>query len=355
MRTLAILLVFIYHCRLFSHPEWTDTVGKFGWTGVDLFFVLSGYLIASQLFLRIAAHKSILLRQFFIKRFFRILPAYFNVVAIYFLFPYVHEREALAPLWKYLFFTQNLGLDLRTQGTFSHAWSLCIEEQFYLLLPLILSGMVYCNTIKKGYWLLIALFVTGFLVRLYCYQLLLPYSESQVFGVLWYKWIYYPTFCRLDGLLTGVATAAFLQCKPVQGKQILRYGNILLLLGIVILTGAYIVCLEERSFEASIFGFPLVSMGYGVLVLGALSPSSVLYRYRSRVTTTIATLSYGIYLVHKFIIHITQEQLEKLGVDADSNLMLLVCVFTVLLGAWILNTSVEKPFLKLRDKVLRSL
>lgn len=356
LRTLAILLVFIYHYGLFSHPEWTDTVGKFGWTGVDLFFVLSGYLIASQLFLQIEVYKGILLKQFFTKRFFRILPAYFTVVAIYFLFPYVHEREALAPLWKYLTFTQNIGLDLRTQGTFSHAWSLCIEEQFYLLLPLILSAMVYYNIIRKGYWLLIALFVTGFLVRLYCYQVLvLPYSESQAFGVLWYKRIYYPTFCRLDGLLTGVAIAAFLQYRPIQGKQILRYGNVLLLLGIVILTGSYLICLEEQSFEASVFGFPLVSMGYGMLVLGALSPFSILYRYRSHVTTRIAALSYGIYLVHKFIIHIVQDQLEEFDVDADSNLMLFVCVFTVLLGAWILNKSVEKPFLKLRDKVLRSL
>jgi peptidoglycan/LPS O-acetylase OafA/YrhL len=53
------------------------------------------------------------------------------VVALYFCFPYVREREALAPLWKYLTFTQNLELDISSQGTFSHAWSLCIEEQFY--------------------------------------------------------------------------------------------------------------------------------------------------------------------------------------------------------------------------------
>ena len=354
LRTLAIVLVFIYHYGMFFHPEWTTTFGKFGWTGVDLFFVLSGYLIASPLFRQISAGKGLLLQPFFIKRIFRILPAYIVVVAIYFLFPYVHERAALAPLWKYLTFTQNLGLDLRTQGTFSHAWSLCIEEQFYVLLPLILSGLVYFNAMKKGFWLLVVLFMAGFLIRFYCYEvILLPYNESGLFGVFWYKWIYYLSFCRLDGLLTGVGIAAFLQYKPVQGQRILQYGNQLLLLSLIILTGAYILCLEELSFEASVFGFPLVSIGYGVMVLGALSPSSVLYHYKSSVTTTIATLSYGVYLIHKFIIHITQEQFAKLDVDKNSNLMLFICVLTVWLGAWLLNKLVETPFLNIRDKVLQ--
>jgi peptidoglycan/LPS O-acetylase OafA/YrhL len=353
LRALAICFVFIYHYSIFYHPEWTTTFGKFGWTGVDLFFVLSGYLIASQLFTRISLYKSISLQQFFIRRFFRIIPPYLVVVSIYFLFPYVHEREALAPLWKYMSFTQNLGLDLRTQGTFSHAWSLCIEEQFYMVLPLLLSGLIYFNAIKKGYWFLIALFLSGFLVRLYCYQVVLqPHSESGDFGVLWYKWIYYPTFCRLDGLLVGVAIAALLQFMPALGKRVLRYGNMLLLLGCMILAGAYFLCLEEQSFAASIFGFPVVSIGYGVLVLGALSPGSLLYNYRSGVTTTIASLSYGVYLIHKFIIHITQGQLIKLDVDREGNLMFISCVLIVLTGAWLLHKLVERPFMNIRDKVL---
>lgn len=138
LRAFAIVFVLLFHARLFPHPEWIDVVGKFGWTGVDLFFVLSGYLISSNLFQQMANAGTIILSDFFIKRFFRIIPAYLTVVAIYFLIPAFREREALAPLWKYLTFTQNFGLDLRVQGTFSHAWSLCIEEQFYFLLPVIL-------------------------------------------------------------------------------------------------------------------------------------------------------------------------------------------------------------------------
>ncbi len=355
LRALAISLVFLFHYGMFGHPEWVVTSGKFGWTGVDLFFVLSGYLIASQLFLQVEKSKAVLLKPFFLKRFFRIIPAYLVVVGIYFLFPVVHEREALAPLWKFLTFTQNLGLDLRTQGTFSHAWSLCIEEQFYFLLPVILTGLVYIKAWKKGYWLLPALFIMGIFIRLFLYQVVLPPERNSVEFILsWYKGIYYPTYCRLDGLLVGVGIAAFLQYKPVQAKKVLQLGNWLLLIGAVLLMVAYLICLEEQSLKASVFGFPMVSIGYGVWVLAALSPHSMLYRLQWGATKWIAALSYSIYLTHKFIIHLTQVQLGALGVDINGNLVLFACIFTVLAGAWILNKLVEKPFLKLREKILRN-
>ena len=168
LRTLAITLVLVYHYgRIFPHPEWTNTYSKFGWTGVDLFFVLSGYLIASQLFATMANGQKIAIRTFYLKRFFRIFPAYLLVVILYFSFPFIREREALSPLWKYLTFTQNLGLDLRTHGTFSHAWSLCIEEQFYLIFPLIILLLDTKKVFKKGYFVLIGLFVAGFIIRMY--------------------------------------------------------------------------------------------------------------------------------------------------------------------------------------------
>src|ERR1700733_7711452 len=94
LRAFAITFVFFYHYgRLFPHPQWTNTISEFGWSGVDLFFVLSGYLIASQLFKKISFQQKISLKEFFTKRFFRIIPAYLIVVALYFLFPFMRERE----------------------------------------------------------------------------------------------------------------------------------------------------------------------------------------------------------------------------------------------------------------------
>jgi peptidoglycan/LPS O-acetylase OafA/YrhL len=202
LRALAIIMVFIYHYgRLFPHPEWTNVMGKFGWTGVDLFFVLSGYLISSQLFSRLHKGREISVKKFYLKRFFRIIPVYLFIVAVYFCFPQVREREALAPIWKYLTFTQNYGLDLRRQGTFSHAWSLCIEEQFYFCLPLIFIGMQRLNLFRKGYRILIGFMIAGIVIRFLSYtHFITPLiNTDDAVGIYWYKWIYYTL--RIAGLM----------------------------------------------------------------------------------------------------------------------------------------------------------
>ncbi|RFS14996.1 acyltransferase [Emticicia sp. C21] len=355
LRAFAIFYVFLYHYSImFPAPEWLYTIGKFGWTGVDLFFVLSGYLISSQLFAKIDQQQPVWFKEFFLKRFFRIIPAYLTVLALYFLFPYLREREALAPLWKYLTFTQNLGLDLRTQGTFSHAWSLCIEEQFYLFLPLILMALINLKIFNKAAVLLIGFFIAGFCMRLYMYtNFVEPFKDTDNFWVIWYKWIYYPIYSRLDGLLVGVSIAAIFQFKPSIRQQLQQYGNYLLVAGIAVLVGAYFICEKQTSFSASIFGFPIISLGYGLIVIAAISPKVFLYRIPSKITFHIASLSYALYLTHKIIIHVSQEELSKLGIAKESVLMFILCTLTSVLGAWLLNRAVEKPFLKLRNKVLK--
>ncbi len=356
LRALAILFVFVFHYgRLFKHPDWTNSISKFGWTGVDLFFVLSGFLIASQLFAQIAQEQKIVFKTFFIKRFFRIIPAFLFVLAVYFLWPSGREREALAPIWKYLTFTQNLGLDAGSQGTFSHAWSLCIEEQFYLFLPLLLIVIVKFKFLRWGHGLLMALFVFGFAARLYAWHYLIqPFAEEEDYILYWFKWMYYPTYARLDALLVGVSLAAVFQFKQKIAERIQQRGNVLLLLGICVLAAAYFVCLDEQSYTASIIGFPLVALGYGLLVAGAVSPSCFLYKWNSFVIEKIATLSYAIYLSHKIVIHVTQENVSHWGIEKNSNAMFFICLVTCFVVAWLMNKLIEKPFLRLRDKILQS-
>ncbi len=265
----------------------------------------------------------------------------------------MHEREALAPLWKYLTFTQNINLDIQTQGTFSHAWSLCIEEQFYLLFPLILIAAIQLKINKKLYWLLIALFVFGFCIRAYCYnRFVAPAGDNS--WLPWYKYIYYSTWSRLDGLLVGVSIAALLQFKPDFSNRILKYGNALLLVSLFIFAFTYFFCSADESFSAAVFGFPLVDIGYGFIVLSALSPGSFLYKYESKITAKIAALSYGIYLIHKIVIHVTQTQLVKFNLQDSGNAMFIICIAIILITSIILNEVIEKPFLKLRKRILRS-
>ena len=99
-------MVVAYHAALFGF-KLPGRVDRFGWIGVDLFFVLSGYLIGGQLLAPLARDRPINLGRFFTRRALRIMPAYFVVLAIYFLLPSWREYSEMSqPLWKFLLSVQ---------------------------------------------------------------------------------------------------------------------------------------------------------------------------------------------------------------------------------------------------------
>src|SRR5216110_2092236 len=95
LRALAIIVVVVYHAALFGF-KLPGRVDRFGWIGVDLFFVLSGYLIGGQLLAPLARRRPIDLRRFFARRAFRIMPAYLAVLAVYFLLPSGREYSEMS-------------------------------------------------------------------------------------------------------------------------------------------------------------------------------------------------------------------------------------------------------------------
>ncbi len=352
LRATAITFVFFFHYFIISkgEPAWLPGVAKFGWTGVDLFFVLSGFLIASQLFAQMKTGQLLSYKEFFLKRVFRIIPAYLVTVGLYFAFPVFREREALPPLWRFLTFTQNFGLNLKDFGTFSHAWSLCVEEHFYLFLPLILILLQQTNRFRRASWLLSVIFLGGFLIRYLAYtRLYAPHQTDDASWMYWYQYIYYPTYTRLDGLLAGVALACLYVFAPAAWHRIARLGNWLLIPGLLMLTAAYFLCEDQQTFSASVFGFPVIALGFGFVVGAAISPASVLFRWYSPVTASLASLSYAIYLTHKGIIHLTRVIFADY--IQEPNLMLVICIITSLAGAYSLHVLVEKPFMRLRHTV----
>ncbi|WP_344821771.1 acyltransferase [Rurimicrobium arvi] len=354
LRAAAICYVFLFHYFILSggEPAWLPGFAAFGWSGVDLFFVLSGYLIASGLFRQIADTGHFSVRDFFIRRVFRIIPAYLATLALYFCVPLFREKEQLPPLWKFLTFTQNFGLDLRHYGTFSHAWSLCVEEHFYLLLPPVLLLLLRLHRFKRAYWLPLLLLFCGIALRHYSYQsCYLPYAAQEDAGVQWYRYVYYPSYNRLDGLLAGVSVAAVWHFVPAVRERLCRYGNLMFVLGIAVLVTAAHVCVDPLSYTASVWGFPLVALGYGCVLLSALSPSSFLYRCRARFTAFIAAISYSIYLTHKGIIHITHQ--FPGAEDLNPGLLLLISAAVSIAAACVLHVLVERPFMRLRGRMLQ--
>jgi peptidoglycan/LPS O-acetylase OafA/YrhL len=356
LRALAISLVFLYHYTIFQHPDWmNNSFIRFGWCGVDLFFVLSGFLISNQLMAYWQKKNEIPFREFYIKRIFRIFPPYFFVLLIYIFIPAFHERETLAPLWKMFSFTQNYGQDIRRYGTFSHAWSLCVEEQFYLLLPVILMWVLSSRLKKRSGWLIPAIFLLTMVLRWLSWEIFLkPQIDSEDFTMNWYKLIYYPTYTRLDGLMVGVGIAALYRFRASWLVPLNKYANPLIIAGSVFFVLSLFLCIDQHSFAATTFGFSLIAIAFGLLVLSSILPGSFLFRVKSAITKNLATLSYSLYLSHKGIIHLTQKFFTGLGLSGDGNWMLLICFCFCIIGALFMRAVIEKPFFRMRNKLLET-
>jgi peptidoglycan/LPS O-acetylase OafA/YrhL len=354
LRAFAITYVVLFHYQFFGHPDWVKNIAPFGWSGVDLFFVLSGFLISGQMFATVAKGGSISLSNFFIKRFFRIIPPFLIVVILYVAFPALREWGHLSPIWRYLTFTLNFGLDLSKYGTFSHAWSLCVEEQFYLLLPLIFLLFTHFNAGKKASNLIVILFAGGFFVRLWNWNhFMQPALSTGHYGIYWNMYIYYPTYNRLDSLLVGVSIAGLYTFYPDVKSAINKHCNLVLLAGAILLIAAGFLCKGYSTYNTTLFGFPLIALSYGLIVAAVVCPASPIYRLKSYVTNHIATFSYSIYLTHKIVIHETQHLLSNIGIEKNSNLTMLICIATVIAAAFIMRYAVEKPAMRLRNGILR--
>lgn len=355
LRALAILSVLMYHYRAFKHPAWIDTVGKFGWTGVDLFFVLSGFLISAQLFKEIKESGSVGLKTFFTKRFFRIIPPYFFTLFLYFTFPFFRERESLSSFWKFLTFTQNYGLDVINRGTFSHAWSLCIEEQFYLLLPLMLLIAVKAKVMRYTVFFAVILILFSMTARFILWEhSIVPVLDTGDFWKEWYMKIYYPTHTRLDGLAVGIMVGFFMQYSARFQRMVHDNGNRLFIFGAILLGISFWICNNQVSKGASVFGFTCVALSYGVILMSAVSRSCFLFKSKSYMTAELAGLSYAVYLSHKGMIHMIQYGLDKLGMKTSDNTSLFICLLGCIAGGLFYRFMIEKPFSKLKDRILHN-
>ncbi|WP_322402593.1 acyltransferase [Massilia luteola] len=345
LRAAAILLVLMTHYSGFVSQSATfGVIGKVGWAGVDLFFVLSGYLIGNQLLAPAARGAALSLKTFFVRRLLRTLPNYYVVLALYWMFPGPPlGGSGMAPPWRFLTFTQNFGLAYGQ--TFTHSWSLCIEEQFYLLLPLAVLALARIRfPVRLAWGLLIGAIAAGVATRAAAYAL----HGHDAFTAE----VYYSSFCRADELLPGVAIALLRNFHPHAFARLLRHANALCAAGLAMSAGV-LACIHldwPATLVTSAFGYSLLAIGFGLLTCAALAPHCVLNRVRIPGASALALWSYAVYLVHKPVFMALRPQLERLHVDAGAPATVVAVMAAGVAGGWVLYRCVETPFMRLRAR-----
>jgi peptidoglycan/LPS O-acetylase OafA/YrhL len=347
LRSIAIVWVMLFHTFLIGGlgPDWT-WLTRFGWMGVDIFFVLSGFLIGSQLLRQLQRGEALGLGGFYWRRAWRILPAFAVVLAVYVAFPVLREEPNLEAWWQFATFTLNLLIDYGHNQAFSHAWSLCVEEHFYLVFPLLAWWFTRRPSAGRFIALCALLVVGGIALRTGVWL----HNDALKPARNWFiEDIYYPTWMRLDGLLVGAMLATLYVYRPMLWARLQARWTPLLFGGLGGVGLAIWLFHDRTGLIANAVGWPLLSFGLGLLVLAASSPR----HWTVPGAAWLAATSYSLYLSHKIAMHAVHSWIAP-ALPLQGPALFPVYAAVILAVGAALHHLVEKPGLQLRDRLARS-
>ena len=347
LRAIAIVWVMLFHSYIVGglgpHFGW---LSRFGWMGVDIFFVLSGLLIGTQVLRPLQRGERLSFGGFYARRAWRILPAFAVVLALYAGFPALREAPGLQPWWQLATFTLNLLIDYGHNQAFSHAWSLCVEEHFYLLFPLLAWWLTRRPSALKFAVACASIVVFGIALRsaVWLHDTALDPPRN------WYvEDIYFPSWTRLDGLLTGVMLAVLRVYRPQRWARLQQRADAVLLAGLLLAGLALWLFRDRTGLAANAVGWPLLSLGFGLVVFAGADGRSVIGRWRVPGAGWLAAISYSLYLSHKLAFHQVQTRLVQ-PLALHGVVAFLAYVLAVLVLGAALHYGVERPCLRWRDR-----
>lgn len=368
LRAFAVLLVFFEHYGLVQHPAL-----NWGWIGVDLFFVLSGFLITGILYdTRNTGHR---FRNFYARRTLRIFPLYYGVLLFgvlltpvfhwlwnpawilwfvylgnYARFLWIHSPLFPAGALEHL--VPQVHTRLLPALYLGHFWSLCVEEQFYLVWPfavfLIRDRVRLRNTC-------VVVCCLALLARIVCVLTVSPvYLQSEL--------LYRLTPLRVDALLLGGLVALCL--RGPEGQRMLRLARPMLyfeLAGIALWELLYRLFSSSHTFYhpstsnpyLSTIGFTLIDLLAATLIVVLLRPGGVLFRlFNLKWPRQLGQISYGFYVFHDMFhhlyIHVSTHLLRHTRwITYGTALTGLIC--TTLL-AYLSFRFYEAPILRFKDR-----
>jgi peptidoglycan/LPS O-acetylase OafA/YrhL len=328
IRGIAILLVMLHNESKIYPSLHLQNIFESGWMGVDLFFVLSGFLITGILL--DSKDKEHYFRNFYARRCLRIWPLYYSLIFFMFaILPAVHAASARpvfersSPWWSYPIFLQNFFVPNPSgaAGPLGVTWSLAVEEQFYLLWPL----AVYALSQKQLRRFAIAVICLSPALRL-----LLVFHHIDVYS---------NTFSRLDGLMAGVLIASIIRSTNFPPSRFVKPAWVVLLTALPLA-----LVLDAVGDRWIVFSFSAIASAC-MLFLSLYSPQQWLQIvFRNRFLVYTGRISYGLYLLHKLPFDLVQ----PFQIHTHPLLMMLILYSACYALAALSWNLLEMPFLNLK-------
>ncbi|RHX86944.1 acyltransferase family protein [Leptospira stimsonii] len=365
LRAFAIILVILNHYALVWEELGTFHSESFFWSGVDLSFVLSGFLISLGLWNDWTRNGKINFKSFFLKRTLRIFPAYFIFLLISLAFLCIALKVAQKS--EMIQQSNRLSLSLMNswgdfvflgnyfQGFNIHTWSLSMEEQFYLVFPFLCAWLLFKRDPKVRQCLLWILLLVPTLTRFWIYSKTVYPSSPEYF-----QEIYFPFHTRFDSIVIGViAMDIYMNHKSI--VEILKQNDLVYYFSLFfffsLLATAHWIHEEVNTILNHTIKYNFLNIGFaGILMLSVVRFEGFLHRFLSlRLFVPISRLSYTIYLWHLVLIGVA---ISVLGIKSEPESMLVflsqfaIVFLLILLFAVPLYILIEYPFQRLRSKMI---
>jgi peptidoglycan/LPS O-acetylase OafA/YrhL len=346
LRLLAVVMVLGRHMEE-PPSDWASPLKPLvyawyenGWLGVELFFVLSGFLVSGLLFSEYKKHGNISPTRFYMRRGWKIYPAF------YFLIGFAYFYELFVRGYKIRdrnIFSELLFIQSYQIPYWNHTWTLAVEEHFYLLLPIVLLALVWRNRgaadpFKALPYVVVATAVLALGARVVnCWM-------NPKFS-MWTHSVY--THLRIDALFVGVAIGYFYHFHGERFQHVLRpWRYALIAAGIALLATASLLP-KIGLFYTLTFGFIHYFVGSAALMVGALM-CEIPRHSIILVLATLGTFSYSVYLWHMALMRWAIPHLREVGMSWHLRTAL------YLIGAFVIGIAmaklVELPVLRFRDR-----
>lgn len=338
LRGLAVLLVLFRHLPDGNTSGAVHFLQTIGWTGVDLFFVLSGFLISGLLFKEFERNGKLDVKRFWLRRGLKIWPSYFLTYGIAMLatIAWSGDWNILVSRIPNYFFFQNYS-DPAVRWT--HSWSIAIEEHFYFILPLVLIVLAR-RKLSELPKLAVAVCVAVLLQRVLLFLLT---------NATWPNF-YYPSHLRFDSLCFGVLISYLYHYQRELFVRIGRWWPAFLA-ALPLLVLAYVFPLERSSVSYTV-GFTIFYLMFGGLVMAARMYPNFGSSGPQRLLAWMGIYSYTIYLAHSVIYELPGSStlrfmmISRFGTAGDQVLFLGLSIAVGVL----ISHAIERPFLRLRAK-----
>lgn len=338
LRAVAVLLV------LFRHARWSDdtnialrVIARGGGVGVDLFFVLSGFLVSGLLFREFNETGKIKAGRFLLRRGFKIYPAFWCLLAVTVVCRLiVGESLPARATFGELFFLQNY----LPNGYWWHPnWSLAVEEHFYLVIPFLLIGL------SGDRFAAVPRIAAAAMIALLAARWFHSLAPALADPELQWRRCYAPTHLRFDSLLFGVMLSYFYHYRPQFSAACRRHWLTLLVAGAALLSPPFIYEQFERRWLCSL-GLTLGTLGAGAIV-SSLVCRGITANGCTKSLALVGRHSYSIYLWHTII------QAWFLPLLGLPEWLETPAFFAASLGLGIqLSRWIEIPALQLRDRLM---